>query len=375
MNPSVTRDPARIAKRTLQRFQSMLFYGNNTQHQAELRTFREQAYGQQFYQLQSAYEDWIGRSPAADVIYAWDGHRVVGQQCCRSFYLKVGEQRVQAVNAFNLYVDEAWKLKGLGVALTTHLTEAYPIVVCQGISDEAYAMYKRLNWMDLGCLDYLVAPLNGCAMPRQKGEGLTRRVGRSLVTVLSRLWQRTRLATGPNVGLKKLNSLTPAQVSRIKEHASGYIQLEADFSHLQWRFDQTDYRCWQSQGKFGEAILVIRTRRVQGTLQWLISEFFRDNDTAISPTLAALLHLAAEHGVDSLVFHGKDDRLVSYLKRWGFITRPHGARFMAYCRDELLREACQSPRNWQCTTTLSDLDFADLFGQRHGHPIASVRHG
>jgi GNAT superfamily N-acetyltransferase len=151
--------------------------------------FQARSHGAGTRQADPAWLAWLRANPDLDGagpriwICRRDGE-VVGSQSGVPFRLKEGSRTVPAQWAIDLFVEPAWRLRGVGPALIEAQLRSGGLVAGQGISDAAHRAYTRGGWNDLGDIPFYARPVNAAWIPRQLG--LT---GRRATTA--------RLALGP----------------------------------------------------------------------------------------------------------------------------------------------------------------------------------
>ena len=125
--------------------------------------FQARLFGRDARQADPAWIRWAAQNPEIDseqlpvLICRRDG-AIVGSQSCVPVRLREVGAMVPARWAIDLMVEPAWRLRGVGPALTGTLTARPGLVAGLGVSDAAYRAFLRSGWRDLGELPIYIHP-------------------------------------------------------------------------------------------------------------------------------------------------------------------------------------------------------------------------
>jgi GNAT superfamily N-acetyltransferase len=136
--------------------------------------FQARSHGTGARQSDPAWLAWLGANPelAGEGPPVWICRRdgaVVGSQSGVPIRLKEGSRTVRAQWAVDLFVEPAWRLRGVGPALIEAQLRSGGLVAGVGISDAAHRAYTRGGWRDLGDIPYYARPVDAAWGPRQMG--------------------------------------------------------------------------------------------------------------------------------------------------------------------------------------------------------------
>ena len=125
--------------------------------------FQAEHHGPTSRQADPAWMSWQAANPSIDPgePTVWVCRRdagIVGSQGSVPFGLKEGGRMVAGAWATDLMVAPAWRLRGVGPALTERLIGGRRLVAGIGISDAAYRSFLRAGWRDLGEIPWYVRP-------------------------------------------------------------------------------------------------------------------------------------------------------------------------------------------------------------------------
>jgi GNAT superfamily N-acetyltransferase len=309
------------------------------------------------HRSESALGVWICRRDGA----------IVGQQAEVAMTLRVGDERVRAAAAIELVVDEAWRLKGIGDALSRFQEEHAGVAVSLGMSDEAARMYTRRGWRDLGSLTQQVFVVQRSAA-RHLVRGSRSRVFATLgqpLFAIAGIAARFRTRGTRLVATESFDD----RADRVWEAASPAYGVLAhrDAVSLRWRFDASP-----DAARYRRFYLLRRGEPVGYVV-------VRDAEWRGAPALKVVDYLAAPRWVPALLAHcvalarAEADAVVdlatrneparSGINRLGFVQVPHMIRFMvAIAAGVLAPDALGDPAAWFVTLADADLEFLDLDG-------------
>lgn len=355
------RNPQALARTTLKMFEPMLVHGISKAIEPAVSDYHKHEHIHAPRLRDARYRAWLFDGSYGQITLAKAEERVVGQQCSQSVSLNINGHTASAAFAFDLHVCDEWKLKGLGVALTTMLTEQYDVVLGVGISDEAKSMYERLGWLDLGTFDYFVAFLNRSAVTITTGDSWLRRALKNLYVEVTGVWRKAILAVTNGRELLEISELHSVHVDLLNRFQQSSINIEWTLPLLKWRYEFPVYRYWVDSVEKPEVLFIIREEFESGVKQWFVSESICAGKTGYRTALGRLLKSATQHTVDRVIFHGKHAMCTETLSGWGFSHRDYGGRFMCFVQNDELKAELEGTENWRLGGSTSDMDFYSLF--------------
>ena len=193
------------------------------------------------------------------------------------FGLCVDRQEIPSAVAVALIVDPAWRLRGVGPALSDTMRESHRVVCALSISDDAARMYRRTGWIDLGELPRFVLPLSTSAL---RGSG-RRNPGTGVAVTLAATYARMAARLG-SMSTKFVPTATfDERADAIWETAnSSYAVLACRAAaELTWRFDQGPHqslyrRFYLLRHGLPVGYAVIRSKASDGRLTLKIVDYF-----------------------------------------------------------------------------------------------------
>jgi GNAT superfamily N-acetyltransferase len=363
--------------------------GTADDHEA-LRRFQTRLFGPQARQLEPARSRWLFEAnpagePHAPEIWIYGGGEIVGQQSGILHRLKAGAEEHRAAWAIDLMVDPAWRLRGVGPALSERLARSHPITVALGATDLLYPTLLRSGWCDLGHIPTYVRPLRPARLAAWwRRRGPRARAAAQLVAPGLRLadtWNR--LASG-GLALRPIERFESAADEIWSRLSPRYpILARRDATTLAWRFDRSPdaglyRRFYLRRGAEVVGYLVLR----EGTLLDAPVSFVVDSLCAPEQTLA-LLTLAIGEALrgeaGAMLLDTLNERGRPAFRRAGFfpIRKQSPRRFLWRTQPELesLHPLLRDRSNWYVTRADSDWDHPEAeaeleasFGDGSGSP-------
>lgn len=135
-----------------------------------LRCFQREMFGEDARQLNEVRHRWLfDENPGTDERgpQLWISEKegqIVGQQGGIPFDLKIGDRYCRASWAIDLRVRPEYRLHGVGPILNAVYRRENDVTVGLGLTEEAYLMFRRAGWADLGFVPLYVLPLRLGAM-------------------------------------------------------------------------------------------------------------------------------------------------------------------------------------------------------------------
>ncbi|HEY0384816.1 MAG TPA: GNAT family N-acetyltransferase [Pyrinomonadaceae bacterium] len=332
--------------------------------------------------LRTAYPDEPRRSEAAfwnwhfldtpraatDELPLWivkSGERIVGQLATLPVELKAGAKSLRAIWLIDFIVDQALRGRGLGKQLVLTARKSYPTMLSLGGTVQSIAVFRRLNWADLGHIrryQKLLYPGNDL----QKAASL-----RPLGTLVNFCYSpfRPRLSASA-----KDDNLTVREVFEFDDSFNALWQTAStqwpcavvrDAASLRWQFGKQPGKRYVVLGLFeqeqlrGYAVLFFRKAEPgRKPAKASIADLCYSADASsavIDDLLRAALRLALERRAGSLVTDVLDARVEERLKRLGFWRIRTAPQFMVSATEE--RDLIYEPRNWFLTRGDSDVSI------------------
>jgi len=343
----------------------------------ELRAFQATHFGAGSRQADEALCAWRFRKPRAGgggPPLFWIARRdgaVVGQQGGLSTLVHVGGRTVQGCWAIDLMVDPAWRLRGVGPALSGAFVDGVPLALGLGVSEPACRALRRAGWMDLGPVPRLARLIQ----PLARGQAPLDTSWRASATVAaaSRI-AAPMLSVYDEVALRAMRAGTdvewlPAVDPRMDEVWRGSaicypVVLRRDLEWLRWRFDEAPHagsyqRCLMTRRGAPVAYAVTRRRGVA-----LVAVDFFGGPGDVAALFAHLILRARREGASLLTCLAASGSVRRALRRLGFVQK-EGPRFMLHPKpalDTRMALPCTVDA-WFLTEADSDVDHA------RAHPV------
>ena len=340
--------------------------------------FQARLFGRDSRQADPAWIRWAAENPETDseqppvLICRRDG-AIVGSQSSVPFRLREEGAIVRALWAIDLMVDPAWRLRGVGPALTETLTSRPALVAGLGISEAARRTFVRSGWRDLGELPIYIHPRDVSWSARQAG---FRGVKMLAVSVITRpALMLTRFVSG--VVARAVGAdleAVPRFDGRVNEvwAAVDYpVMAVRDIAALSWRFNSAPNadRCtryYLVQRGHVRGYAVTRVQSVRGRPALVIVDFLA-SPRWILPLLTRVASLPEARETSAIfceaLIPGMDRALMAagFLRigaNEGTLAQKAGIKFriMVHQGDQPERAAFDR-RRWFITTGNSDVGW------------------
>jgi hypothetical protein len=206
--------------------------------------FQARLFGRNARQADPAWIQWAATNPEVRsqeppvLICRRDG-AIVGSQSTVPFRLREEGAIVPACWAIDLMVEPAWRLRGVGPALTGTLTARRGLVAGLGISDAAYRAFLRSGWRDLGELPVYVRPRDVNWSATQAGLRGAKRIAVStfmraaLIVASLASWLVTRATRADLQTVPRFDE----RVDEVSAAVHYPVMAARDLRALTWRFD------------------------------------------------------------------------------------------------------------------------------------------
>ena len=358
----------------------------------ELREFLEQTHPYHHVdRLPAASFDWLWRTnPNAshESTGIWicrrDG-RIVGEQAELSFGLKMGDQHVRAAAAIELMVDPAWRLRGVGPALSEAQRRSVRVACALWMTEPAYKMYQRASWTGLGELTRRVLLVSPGGVLRSMATTKRRITMSALLPVASLMSACTRLgalATARRTRLVSTDAFDERSDEIWREVSPFYrVIARRDLESLRWRFDECPYaqhyeRFYLLNGERPVGYIIVRMARWRNVLTLKVVDYLA-SPAKVLVLMAHTLKLARTHSAVVVEITTRNDACDRRLTWAGFLpvdkTRPRddlrGIPFMVSVqRDDPLADIVTTADAWFMTSADGDMDLIEFSEKRDDSP-------
>jgi GNAT superfamily N-acetyltransferase len=319
--------------------------------------------------MATAWSEWLFdenpfRSPDGRGLWICrrDG-RIVGQQAEIAFGLRAGGETLRATAAIELMVDPAWRLRGVGPALSETQRDGSRIVCGLAISDDGYRMYQRAGWTDLGVLDRYILVLRNVVAPGGSAPGALTRV--ATASAAAGAASLARLRTVPT-RLEAIDSFDERADALWEEVAPSYPALPCrDAESLRWRLDRSPHaasyrRFYVLQRDRPVGYFVVRNSRWRGAPMLQVMDYFAAPKW-VGAVLAHCVTMAKREGDALVQVLTRNRRAHRRILSLGFVRseRRVPVRFMIWIDDDdPVRAILTEPDNWLITDADGDRQFA-----------------
>jgi len=347
-----------------------------------LDAFQRDMFGTDAHQLAPGHFQWLFEevpTPDPEGMQFWICKRngaVVGQQGGIPFRLKVGTQLRGASWAIDLMVAPAWRLRGVGPALSETHAAVSEVSVGLGISDAAHRAYKSAGWIDLGGVPTYIRVIDPvqCVRVSHHDRALARAAalaGRPVVTAATMAFAGTAAARGLRLSEverfdERVDALWPEASARFP------VIAERSRDFLAWRFDRVPTagrfrRFYLMQRGTPVGYLVLRQECWRGVPVGMVVDYLTKPGLSMA-AFALLVEVARRDGMAALACRTLNPEIRKPLSMMGFLHKENGlntpTRLMvrpgAAAQDDAAVLADR--RNWFVTAADSDAGFKELGG-------------
>jgi len=365
-----------IIEKYYQNFKDSLYDDVPAIHSEKLLEFQKTSFGEYAYQQNEIFNRWAYKvRPGNKRYYCVQNEQVVGQQSAINIQIRLDSEVFNAAWAVDLRIRPEWKMKGLGVALVGQLIHEYDVLLGFGVSDDAYKMFVRQGWLDLGLIDALVKPLSMAGYndkaPNASFIAWFKYCAALFVSTLSNYYRGMVHFILPNE-FRKIGRFTQEHEKLINNICSAdVIQINKNKDYYNWRFID-----FPGSGKYENYELVKNATPVaffsiaKATYEHMnvlaISEIqAKKSDLGI--IVDEIVRMALVKKVSKITYSGLDHEVLRVLKSRFFYSRPYGERFLVFTKRSELKSIIMDKRNWKISSSDSDAEYYLLHNNSLSH--------
>jgi len=301
-----------------------------------------------------------------DIWVAKEGGEILGQYATMNVCLKVKDRVVPASWGMDVMVNPHLQKKGVGTQLFNYWDQHIEAPLGLGLSVSSYALFRKLNWYDVGPVPCFTKPLDVRAL-------LGRRFGAfpaALMAPLAKagLWIRypeRKPEPEDYIQIRRLEEPFGDAFDRLWHQASsGYdFVVERKSSYLEWKFHQIPYVSYEIYQAFREGELVgyivLRLAVKNNVRLGLVVDLFAHPED--SAAVDALIDWASKWGRDhhaarlqTFTFH---QQWSERLRRKGYIRIKSPMQFCLHLHsDHVDGSFFKDTSRWHVTFGDSDMD-------------------
>jgi len=357
---------AAIIEKFYQNFKNSIYNFVPENNNIKLTEFQKALFGENVYQQNEAFNNWMYKNrPSNKCYYCVQDGKVVGQQSAISMCLKFGDKQINAAYAVDLRIRSDWKMKGLGVALMASLMHEYDVIIGIGVSDEAYKMFMRQGWFDLGLINALVKPLNMRGF-NHKGfySGIIPWLKYVLALPLSRLSNcyRNLLSFFNKGDFRKISCFTDEHEDLMnKIYSPDIISFVKDKAYFNWRYlefpENENYESYELiENNKPVAFFITYMLSTQKCDVMIISEI-HSQKSHLGQVVDEIVRLAISKNACRITYSGLDNDILRILKSRLFFNRPYGERFLVFSKYPDIEPILREKSNWRICGADSDAEF------------------
>ncbi len=267
-------------------------------------------------------------------IYRKDG-RIVGQQGGVPVELKVGDRRFRGSWAIDLHVESAFRLRGIGVALSETYVSGNDITMALGITDDARKAFLRAGWIDLGAVPLFVRPLRTGRMLGTRGHGALGKCAGFLADIPLRCVETAAraglvLRSFRLQGIDRFDELADRIWERAAEHYPAICRR--DRAHLNWRYAdfplEGTYRCFYLlRHETVVGLVVLRMGARHGVPAGYVVDYLCEPQWTTA-LFAACVQRFRQWGASAVYCLHDGPWVARSLRRLGFVRRESTTRLM-----------------------------------------------
>lgn len=294
-----------------------------------------------------------------------NGLEVVGQLATIPVNLKVDGETIRAVWILDFIVSENYRGRGLGKQLVLAAREWCSTMITLGINEQSTAVFRSLEWRDLGGLNRYHKLL----FPGHAIAEIAKAAPARVLANLSYSFSRRRLGRRASVSSDTIRPVARFDGSfddlwrRASTQWTCAVARESRF--LEWQFRLQPEKQFEVLGYYGRdvllgyAVLFFRKAEFGGVSpKAAITDLcFQEegSDKILEGLIGAAVMRALERRAGSLVADVLEPRVEAQLKHLGFWRIKSSPRFMASASER--QELIYNPDNWYLTRADSDVSI------------------
>ncbi len=293
-----------------------------------------------------------------------EGSEPLGQMGTMPVRLWWGDREVLASWGMDYFVKPESEGRGLGPLLARAWAAEVEVALAMGLTPPAYAVYKRLGFVDVGEVPFLQALVDPTAVARRRlGTMAGSLVGPALRGGLALVrWARGGGRQDPELAVRPLRELGPELDDlwrRVRD--SHGVCVRRDATYLRWKYLDCPHRDYDLlQVRRGEELAgfaVSRTEDHQGLkLGWVVDVFTDAADSAAQGALlGAVMESFRRSGVARAQASCSSAALERQLRRQGFFSGVSRSLFCVAARAGM-PEAVRDPGGWHVVFGDGDTD-------------------
>lgn len=348
-------------------------FHNNTpaQHAQSLQDFQKSEFGDNTYQQDINFNNWMyNQNPSNDRYYCLQDNQVVGQQSAIGTELVLNGELINAAYAIDLRIRPEWKMKGLGVAMIGALMEKYDVLIGIGVSDEAYKMFIRQGWKDLGRTETFLKPLDmSCLKKRTLKASFSTSLKFIIALLISNLSNFYRQHFSKKYIFKKILHFTKDHENIVDNSLNNnVISSRKTKEYLNWRFINfpgiNKYENYELiDNNAPRAFFSIKKTQMNGTDIIIISEVHASKSD-LPAIIDYIVELSLQKQACNILYNGFDEDIQHALKSRYFFHRHEGDRFVVFSNKPELESALLEKEKWKINYADSDAEFFLLNDER-----------
>jgi len=360
-----------IINKFYQSFKKTFYNDTPAKHINPLQDFQKTEFGENTYQQDINFNNWMyNNNPSNDRYYCLQDNQVVGQQSAIGTELFLNGELINAAYAIDLRIRPEWKMKGLGVAMIGALMEKYDVLIGVGVSDEAYKMFIRQGWLDLGRTETFIKPLDmSCLKKRTVKANFSTSLKYIIALLISNLSNIYRKCLSRKYTFKKLSHFTKDHEKIVDSTLNeNVISSRKTKEYLNWRFidfpGNNNYESYELiDNNIPQAFFSIKRALINGTDIIIISEVHA-NKTDLPAIIDYIIELSIQKKACTIIYNGLDEDIQYILKSRYFFHHPEGDRFVVFSNKPEFETALMKKENWKINYADSDADFFLLNDER-----------
>ena len=294
-----------------------------------------------------------------------EGGEPLGQMGTMPVRLWWGDREVQASWGMDYFVKPESEGRGLGPLLARAWAAEVDVALAMGLTPPAYAVYKRLGFVDVGEIPFWQAPVDPTAVARRRlGAAVGSLVGPALGVGLAlvRLARGRRFRRDPELVVRPLRDLGPELDGLWRRARGSYgVCVRRDTAYLRWKYLDCPHRDYDllevRRGEELAGFAVSRTEDHQGLkLGWLVDVFTDAADSAAQDALlGAVMESFRRSGVARAQALCSSAALARQLCRLGFFSGVSRSLFCVAAKAGI-PEAVKDPGGWHVVFGDGDTD-------------------